>query len=627
MAGTWNYLRNQPTFAASTMLLLTDGSAMVQEYYSKNWWKLVPDATGSYVNGTWRQLASMNHSRLYYASAVLADGRVLVAGGEYCDGTQSDSNTVEIYDPLTNAWTVLAAPSKPGSNPPAAWDKIGDAPCCVLPDGRLLLGSIDTTATAFFDPRTNAWSNGPTKGDVSSEETWTLLPDGSVLSPQCTNHPNVEKFVEGQNGWVSAGSAVDDLVQATSIEIGPALLLPTGLVFAIGATGANGIYKPPAQPNQPGVWSAASSFPKDATNKLLEAKDAPAVLLPNGRVLCCAGPNSDADPSNYPSPTSFFEFDGQTLTAVNAPTNASGPPFDGRLLLLPTGEALFASGDTTIAIYQPDGSPSASWAPTVTRVAGALTIGSSYPLEGTQLNGLSQASAYGDDCSCATNYPLVRLKNIASGHVWYARTSGHSTMGVATGSRLVTTNFVVPVTEEGPTELMAVANGIPSTPVIVEVIAAFTEDLIPITAANVRAQWTGSSWKVTDGKSWLLDFGANQANAQRAAAVIKFYGFDQMGFVGRPATAQTPAMTYYLVRGAAPKGPMAGEDAIAFNPTTLAIVQNGPDWIVDAGQSALVDMGVSHANALTAERVLRKYGFTEQCFVGRPHAPMTYWRR
>ena len=43
-----------------------------------NWWALTPDANGSYLNGTWSQLASMSSSYgpLYFASAVLLDGRL-----------------------------------------------------------------------------------------------------------------------------------------------------------------------------------------------------------------------------------------------------------------------------------------------------------------------------------------------------------------------------------------------------------------------------------------------------------------------------------------------------------------------------------------------------------------------
>lgn len=146
MSGTWQTLSNQPPFNASTMLLLTDGAVMSQESGNVNWWKLLPDPYGNYVQGTWSQLAPMHHTRLYYASAVLPDGRVFVAGGEYSDAG-SETNPAEIYDPLLDLWTEIA--------PPPGWARIGDAPCCVLPNGTVLLGNIDDTRTAIYDPLTS----------------------------------------------------------------------------------------------------------------------------------------------------------------------------------------------------------------------------------------------------------------------------------------------------------------------------------------------------------------------------------------------------------------------------------------------------------------------------------------
>jgi len=65
-------------------------------------------------------------------------------------------------------------------------------------------------------------------------------------------------------------------------------------------------------------------------------------------------------------------------------------------------------------------------------------------ISGTQFNGLSQAAAFGDEVETATNYPLVRITNNSTGHVFYTRTHDHSTMGVATGNTPVSTNFDVP---------------------------------------------------------------------------------------------------------------------------------------------------------------------------------------
>jgi hypothetical protein len=134
--------------------------------------------------------------------------------------------------------------------------------------------------------------------------------------------------------------------------------------------------------------------------------------------------------------------------------------------LLPTGEVLVGSG----AVYTSSGTYQTSWQPTISTSPSAVTRGSTYPISGTQFNGLSQASCYGDELETATNYPLVRITNNSTHHVFYARTHDHSTMGVATGSATVSTNFDVLATmEAGASTLVVVANGIPSTAVSVNV--------------------------------------------------------------------------------------------------------------------------------------------------------------
>src|SRR5207247_1512766 len=100
----------------------------------------------------------------------------------------------------------------------------------------------------------------------------------------------------------------------------------------------------------------------------------------------------------------------------------------------------------------------------------SVTRAKTYTVSGTQFNGLSQGAAYGDDFQDATNYPLVRIVNQATGHVVYCRTHNHSTMAIATGSKKVSTSFDVPANAEtGPSQLFVVANGIPSSPFSIQV--------------------------------------------------------------------------------------------------------------------------------------------------------------
>ena len=83
---------------------------------------------------------------------------------------------------------------------------------------------------------------------------------------------------------------------------------------------------------------------------------------------------------------------------------------------------------------------------------------------------VASGNSFGDEFETATNYPLVRITNTSTGHVFYARTHDHSTMAVATGNKIVSTNFDVPAgMETGASSLEVVANGIPSAAVAITV--------------------------------------------------------------------------------------------------------------------------------------------------------------
>ena len=383
----WQALVNQPKFSAGTMLLLTDGSVMCHDasgtYGTNAWWRLTPDGRGSYVNGTWSSLAPMHHTRLYYASAVLKDGRVFIAGGEYSDAGD-ETNTAEIYDPLTDNWTEIAAP--------AGWAEIGDAPCTVLPDGRVLLGHIEDQQTAIYDPAAGTWSPGAPKGDSSAEESWVLLPDDTILTVQCCAHPGTEKYVVATNTWISTGNTPHDLVEAASKEVGAGILLPDGRAFFIGATPYTALYTRGAKPGDAGKWVAGPPIPTDPkTGKPCGAKDAPACLMTNGHVLLTVGPVDNVE-GDYLGPTYFYEYGGAGLVMVDAPQNAAEWPYDGRMLLLPTGQILYASRTAALYAYMPHGSHPDKWRPEILTLSRDLTAGLTYTLTGRQLNGLSQAT-------------------------------------------------------------------------------------------------------------------------------------------------------------------------------------------------------------------------------------------
>lgn len=453
----WTPIKNKAPFASpSTSLLLTDGTLIVQDGDASDWWKFTPDENASYINGTWTQIASLptGYGPLYYASAVLADGRVIVEGGEYNLGdVQVETNLGAIYDPLTNTWTSLS--------PPPGWTNIGDAQSIVFPDGTFMIADIYNTESAELDPTNLTWTvlPGTGKQDRNSEEGWELLPNNDVLTVDALDAPNAQLFVISTGDWISAGNTIVRLEDPSSQEIGPAVLLPNGTVFATGAN-ASGSGNTSVYSVANNSWTPGPEIPNG-----LDIADGPASILPDGNVLI------QASPGIYKAPSSFFEYNGTSFTAVPAPKNApNDPSFVGRMLVLPTGQIFWTDGSTDVEIYTAAGSPQAAWAPTITSAPSTVTPGQTYTITGTQFNGLSQGAYYGDDAQMASNYPLVAIRNRKTGHIFFCRTHDHSTMGVGTGSTPVSTNFDVPASiETGASDIVVGAVGLRSKPVPITV--------------------------------------------------------------------------------------------------------------------------------------------------------------
>jgi hypothetical protein len=446
--------------------LLTDGTVMVADDGCQDWWKLTPDEFGSYVNGTWTQLASTpaGYSPLYHGSAVLPDGRVIIEGGEYNFGNAVWTNMGAIYDPLTDTWTSV--------NPPTGWSTIGDAQSVVLFDGTYMQANCCTTQTALLDSKTLTWTEtGSNKFDVNDEEGWTLLPSGKVLTvdayvpiniPYNPKGTNSEIYDPDTGSWSSAGSTVVQLWDSAagcggknhaSFELGPGVLRPDGTVFYTGANscgaGHTAIYN-----SNTGVWSAGPDFPDS-----LDIGDGPAALEPNGKVLMMASPTI------FNPPSTFLEWDGENLTEISPAPNASiDTSYYGDFLVLPTGQILFTDF-FFVSVYNPAGTYNPAWAPRIQSAPSTVSPGGSYIISGHLFNGMSQGAAYGDDHQAATNYPLVRITNNRTGHVFYSRTHDPSSMAVASAD-LVSTHFDVPANQErGASELVVVTNGISSAPV------------------------------------------------------------------------------------------------------------------------------------------------------------------
>jgi hypothetical protein len=188
--------------------------------------------------------------------------------------------------------------------------------------------------------------------------------------------------------------------------------------------------------------------------------------------------------TNYWSgPNRLFEFDpfSNKFTMLAQPPTATGDTWNARLLLLPTGDVMFTNATNQVYLYTYDGSWDPAWKPTILNWNQHwLVAGRTYTVEGTQLNGLSQAVSYGDDYTAATNYPLVHLGLYNTHDAYYCRTSNFSTMGVATKDTKHSFQFEVPstITETGPAVLQIIVNGISADLIPLSVVRPSRKSLL-----------------------------------------------------------------------------------------------------------------------------------------------------
>jgi hypothetical protein len=413
-AGTWVANTNAPGLVG-VALVLSDASILAQRGPGyNNWFRLSPDSQGHYANGSWTANSGLNMAdiRQFFASDVLPNGKVLVVGGEY--GAPGSGQKAELYDPGANQWTPLSVPAGLVSTnlfaPNGYNGGFADAPSIVLSDGTVLIAPIYpviTNGTVIYDPNANSWSAGPaSRGPVF------VTTNGTVFSSL------------NEVSWVK---------------------LPD--------------YTPSGNTNQ-GTWTVGPVIPGG-----LVARDAPAAMMANGNVLCAFSPTTGD------SPIFFYELNptNNVFTAETSPTGAASYTNDitdqTAMLALPDGNILFtATHNQTVYIYQPAGSPAAAWKPAIAQTS--YNTDGSLHVAGTQLNGLSQGAAFGDDNQMDSNYPLLRFTD-GGGIVYYGHTRNWSSTSVQTGNQLVTTECDLPANifnGPGTYSLQAVANGIASDP-------------------------------------------------------------------------------------------------------------------------------------------------------------------
>jgi hypothetical protein len=226
------------------------------------------------------------------------------------------------------------------------------------------------------------------------------------------------------------------------------------------------------------------------------------------------------------------------------------------MVVLPTGEVLMTSYDQggiqDVLLYSNGGTPNAAWRPVITTAPTSLVAGNTYSISGRMFNGFSEGANYGDDAGMSTNYPLVRITNVATGHVIYAPTHGHSRMGVVPvgSTQVVTTSFDVPSTlESGANRLEVVVNGIASLPLEIGGCQTTTyqaETMFHSTGAAVTGGWNiwnngyiSTNHTFPGGATSLTVRARGQSANGVAAHMVVSVGGVTVGNISVPATTFT----------------------------------------------------------------------------------------
>ncbi|WP_437541914.1 kelch repeat-containing protein [Sorangium sp. So ce367] len=231
------------------------------------------------ATGVWAPAAPTLVSRQMTDATVtpLADGRVLVASGD--GNVDGGGEKVEIYDSVTDTWTLAAPMNVPRSR----------ARATLLQDGRVLVTGGDRQSqrmsAEIYDAATNTWTRVASMRWSRSSHEATLLLDGRVLvlggrGSGGDNMKTGEIYDPASDTWTSTGEMVEQRGYPSAALLADGRVLVMGLPSASGANDgafAAELYDPASD-----TWTPAPALDVMHQSAVMER-------LHDGRILIAGG--------------------------------------------------------------------------------------------------------------------------------------------------------------------------------------------------------------------------------------------------------------------------------------------------------------------------------------------------
>jgi hypothetical protein len=273
---------------------------------------LVASTALSAPAASFNKTGSMNAARQYHTATLLANGEVLVTGGDnYTDGFLASA---ELYNPATGKWTFTGRMAVARVSHDAVLLQNGQ----VLVAGGYNASPGYLASAELYNPATATWTATGSMNTGRAGFVMKLLPNGQVLAAGGDGFlTSAELYNPATGMWTATGS------MTSGNDTDSAVLLQNGEVFVVLN---DNLYHPST-----GIWTATAKDPIFA--------HAPVTLLPNGDVF--AAGTIQGDSIYNPSTNQWTNFAPPPCTMTRQSCEGGGA-------LLATGKVLVAGGITQV---------------------------------------------------------------------------------------------------------------------------------------------------------------------------------------------------------------------------------------------------------------------------------------